>query len=469
MNSTASVEPIDLRASSSVEQAVGELRRLQNAGAHDEVLVRVGPLLESYPRNRDLLLIAAASLRLSLRPGEALEMLDRLDEAHPRFSQARQERGLCYVQLKDAPRAIEALTAAVNLNPALATAWRMLEGVYRIAGDAANAANAATQAAALKALPPEVATATTLFFDGEVTQAERIIRAFLLDHGDHPEAMRLLARIAVVRNVLDDAELLYEAMLTLAPDHRAARCEYGETLVKRQKYAPALEQAERLLAVDPRNLAYRALEASAVVGLGDFDRAIRLYRAMLLDVPQAADFHLWLGHALKTVGRVPEAIEAYRAAVRERPQFGEAYWSLANLKTYRFDDDEIGRMRAGEGSPLASAEDRTHLCFALGKALEDRGETAEAWSWYQRGNALTPCRERLPAGDHRGQHRRAEAGVHQGLLRRAFRLGRSGSGPDLHPRPAALRLDPDRTDPRLPLAGRGHPGTRRDPARGPRA
>ncbi len=373
---------------STVEQEVGELRRLQSAGGHTEALARAVALLAAYPKNRDLLLIAAGSLRYLMRVPEALELLDRLDEAHPRFSQARQERGLCFVQLKDAPRAIESLSAAANLNPALITSWRMLEGVYQIAGDAANAANAAAQAAALKALPPQVVTATSLFFDGEVTRAEGIVRAFLLETGDHPEAMRLLARIAVTRGVLDDAELLYDAMLTLVPDHRAARCEYGETLVKRQKYAKALKQAERLLSLDERHLGYRALQASAVVGLGDYDRAVRLYRAMLADAPGAADFHLWLGHALKTVGSVPEAIEAYRAAVRARPHFGEAYWSLANLKTYRFEAEEIARMREAEAGSVASAEDRTHLCFALGKALEDRGEAAPAWAWYERGNAL---------------------------------------------------------------------------------
>ncbi len=385
---TGATQPVASESRAPVEQEVGELRRLQSVGGHAEALRRAQAFLEAYPNNRDLLLIAAGSLRSLMRAPEALEILDRLEAAHPRFSQARQERGLCFVQLKDAPRAIEALLAAVSLNPALPTSWRMLEGVYRIAGDAANAATTAAQAAALKALPPQVVTATSLFFDGEVTRAERIVRAFLLEHGDHPEAMRLLARIAVTRDVLDDAEILYEAMLTLAPDHRAARCEYGETLVKRHKYAKALEQAKQLLALDERNLGYRSLEASAVIGLGDYDTAIRLYRAMLADAPEPADIHLWLGHALKTVGAVPDAIAAYRAAVRARPHFGEAYWSLANLKTYRFEAEEIERMRAGEAGVAASAEDRAHLCFALGKALEDRGEAARAWAWYEQGNAL---------------------------------------------------------------------------------
>jgi hypothetical protein len=98
--------------------------------------------------------------------------------------------------------------------------------------------------------------------------------------------------------------------------------------------------------------------------------------------------HLWLGHALKTVGRLPEAIAAYRGAASARPDFGDAYWSLANLKTYRFGEDEIARMRAAEAEPATALADRYHLCFALGKALEDHGETADSWACYERGNAL---------------------------------------------------------------------------------
>jgi hypothetical protein len=98
--------------------------------------------------------------------------------------------------------------------------------------------------------------------------------------------------------------------------------------------------------------------------------------------------NLWIGHALKTVGQLPRAIDAYRAAAAARSSFGDAYWSLANLKTYRFSDAEIGHMCAEEASEATALVDRHHLCFALGKAFEDRGETAESWFYYERGNAL---------------------------------------------------------------------------------
>jgi predicted Zn-dependent protease len=383
MDSIATIAPPP-----SIEFDVGRLRQWQAAGRHEEALRDAEALLGAFPENRDLLLIAAVSLRHLTRIPDALAMLERLERLRPMFSQMHQERGLCYVALKDAPRAIDALLRAVNINPALPMSWRMLEGVYRLTGDAENAETAAAHVATLKDLPGEVVIATSLFSDGELAPAEQMIRAFLLRRGDQPEAMRLLAKIGMAHDVLDDAEALLEAVLALAPAYRAARYDYAQVLVKRHKYVQAREQAELLLALDPANLDYRSLAATAAVGLGESEAAIAIYRDMLADLPAAPDPHLWLAHALKTVGRTPEAVEAYRAAAALRPDFGDAYWSLANLKTYRFADEELGRMRAREAAPTTAPEDRWHLCFALGKALEDRGEIAESWTWYERGNAL---------------------------------------------------------------------------------
>ena len=373
---------------SALEATVVELRALQSTGAHAAVLARARPLAEDYPENRDVLILAARSLRQSAQIDDALAVLDRLAALHPQFSRVHEETGLCHVALKDAPRAVAALLRGVHLNPALPMSWRMLHGLYRLTGDATGAAAAAAHVATLQALPPEVVTATTLFFDGDLLAAEELVRAYLLEHGDHPEAMRLLAKIGVARDVLDDAELLFAAMLALAPDHRRARYEYADCLLKRQKYAAARDEVARLLADDPDNADYLALRATAAVGLGDQATAIGLYRRLLVMTPGASEVQLWLGHALKTVGRLDEAVAAYRAAADLRPDFGDAYWSLANLKTYRFTDDEMARMRAAEAAPQTAPVDRYHLCFALGKALEDRRDFAGSWSYYARGNAL---------------------------------------------------------------------------------
>ena len=374
--------------SSSLEQDIAKLRQMQRGGGHADALREAEGLLIEAPENRDLLLITAISQRYLQRIPDALETLDQLETLQPWFSRLYEERGLCYVGLKDAPKAIESLLIAVNINPALPASWRMLEGLYRLTGDLERATVAAEHMATLKALPPEVVRATSLFSDGDLGPAEQITRAFLLAHGDHPEAMRLLARIGLAHDALDDAETLLSGVLALAPDYRAARYDYAQTLIKRQKHRQAADHIEQLLALDPANFDYRTLAATAAVGLGQHDRAIGIYRAMLEDTPASWDVPLWLGHALKTVGRTPEAIDAYRAAAAARPNFGDAYWSLANLKNYRFTDDEIARMAEQVAAETTNLEDRWHLCFALGKAFEDRDMPAEAWARYERGNAL---------------------------------------------------------------------------------
>lgn len=383
---------------------ITQLREAQRGGHHDAALRDLAPLLAQDPDNRDLGLLQAISLRHLMRIDEALAALDRLAVAHPRFSLLHQERGLAHIARRDAPAAIAALLRAVNLNPALPTSWRMLEGVYRLTGQIAEAETAAAHSATLRALPGEVVAATALYADGDLTPAEQIIRAFLLSYGDHPEAMRLLAKIGIAREVYDDAELLLAGVLAMVPDHRAAQLEYAQTLCHRHRFVEARAALAPLLADDPGNADYRTLASTIAVGLGCQDEAITLYRAMLADLPTAphsddpldslglatarADINLWLGHALKTVGELPPAIAAYRAAAAARPDFGDAYWSLANLKTYRFAPAEIAAMQTAEASPTTTPPDRVHLNFALGKALEDSGAFADAWTHYERGNAL---------------------------------------------------------------------------------
>ena len=130
---------VGIPASSPIEREVGRLRKLQNAGRHTEALHDAQSLVRDLPENRDLLLIVAISLRHLLRIPEALATLERLEALQPKFSRLHQERGLCYVALKDAPQAIDALLLAVNLNPALPMSWRMLEGLYRLTGETQNA------------------------------------------------------------------------------------------------------------------------------------------------------------------------------------------------------------------------------------------------------------------------------------------------------------------------------------------
>jgi tetratricopeptide (TPR) repeat protein len=375
-------------APSPVELEVRHVWELFNNRRYAQALEAGEALALKVPENRDVLYLIALSQRYSNKILEALATLKRLELHHPTFSRLYQERGHCHVVLKDAPQAIDAFLRGVNINPALPASWSMLEGLYRMSGNSENAGMAAAHVATLKRLPPEVVQATGLFSDGDLVPAEGIIRAYLLKHGNHVEAMRLLGRIAFKRDVLDDAELLFASVLEQAPDYQAARLDYAQVLLERHKYLQARRQLDELLAIEPANRQYRTLYATACVGLGEHERAITLYRELLADAPGAADLHLSIAHSLKTLGRQQESIDAYRAAAAARPHFGDAYWSLANLKTYRFTDDEVARMQRDESATGVALVDRYHLCFALGKGFEDRHDYEQSYRYYERGNAL---------------------------------------------------------------------------------
>jgi tetratricopeptide (TPR) repeat protein len=379
---------------SQIEAEVGRLRPLLAAGEYARALPAAEALLQQAPKNRDLLYIVAVSQRRLGRVPEALSALARLESLYPRFTRLFQERGQCYVALRSAKEAIRAFERAVHLSPALPASWKALETLYRMTGRSAEADNAAAHAAKLASLPREIVTASALFADGELYEAEQIVRPFLLNHGDHIEGMRLLAKIGMELDVLDDAEVLLQSLLERAPDYHAARYDYAIVLLRRHKHLEAERQIDRLLELQPDSRIYRTTQAALAMGLGRFERALALYQAVLEETPEDPELHLSVAHALKTLGRTQPAIESFRAAAEARPAFGEAYWSLANLKTYRFTGEELSRMRREEAAPAIALPDRYHLCFALGKAFEDRAEYAESFVFYERGNALKQSERR---------------------------------------------------------------------------
>jgi len=414
-------------APASVELEVQRIRGLLKEHRFGQAVSAAGGLREAYPENRDVLYLLALGLRQTRRIADSLHVLEDLERHHPGMSLLYQERGHCHVALKDAPRAIEAYERAVRINPALPDTWSMLEGLYRMVGDDAQRQLAGAHVKRLRSTPPEVIKATGLFCEGDLATAERLVRAFLLQHGNHVEAMRLLARIGVAREVLDDAEVLLAAALEMAPDYTELRRDYACVLLDRHKHAEAIAQLDRLLAADPENIDYRTLRATATVGLGDFEGGIRGFAGVLEDTSPgsraAADLHLSIAHALKTLGRRSEAIDAYKRAIEVRPNFGDAYWSLANLKTYRFTDAEIAQIEAAEANPSTAVIDRYHLCFALGKAYEDREVYERSYRYYERGNALKRAESR-----YRAELLEQNTANQKRICTREFFLERAGYG-----------------------------------------
>jgi tetratricopeptide (TPR) repeat protein len=407
---------------------IDHIRELTRRRRHPDALSAANDLAAKEPANADALYLLAANQRcLNLIP-DALKTLARLERAHPDFSRLYQERGFCFLAMHDSARAIRAFQQGVTLNPALLASWSALEYLYRVIGDSRNAAAAAGQVADLKQLPGEIVQAGSLFSEGFFAAAEALLRAYI-KNGTHIEALRLLARIEQQRDALYEAERLLQSVVERAPDYRAARADYARVLLGRQKYFEAHTESAALLRIDPDNADYRSLAAVACAGLGDHESAISAYRGILDHDLRPAHLQVLLGHSLKALGRKTEAIEAYHAARVTRPDFGDAYWSLANLKTYRFFEGDIVRMRAAIAAGATQLADRIHLHFALGKALESAACYEESWQHYDSGNALKRTTSR-----YRQESTEVNAQEQVAVWTRKFVAERAGVGaPDPDP------------------------------------
>jgi tetratricopeptide (TPR) repeat protein len=238
------------------------------------------------PETRDALCRLAANQRRARRVPESLETLKRAESLFPPFGGLFEELGLCLLAMSSPAQALLAFERAVNLNMCLLESWRVLESLYRAAGRRAEAELSSEKVTLLAALPGEIQLACSKFFDGEVRIAEDIVRQYIAVHGEHVEALRLLAKIATDAGAAFDAELMLQKAVTLAPRHEAARHELALLLLKRQKHEPAQAQLAQLLTSDPGNVTYRAAYAAALTGVGDYNKALPLYGELLKQTPQ---------------------------------------------------------------------------------------------------------------------------------------------------------------------------------------
>ncbi|GAO39114.1 hypothetical protein SCH01S_25_00940 [Sphingomonas changbaiensis NBRC 104936] len=243
----------------------------------------------------------------------------------------------------------------------------------------------------------------------DLRTAERLLRPHLRDDPFDVAAIRMMAELAGRLARYRDAEALLRRALELAPGFRPARSNLATVLHRQNRSAEALAELDTLLADDPANPTHENLKAAALGRIGEFDEAIELYESVLEKAPDQPKIWMSYGHVLKTVGRQPDSIAAYRRAIAIRPGLGEVWWSLANLKTVKFSDDDVAAMRAALDGAGLSDDDRLHLHFALGKALEDRGEAEPSFRHYAQGNAIR--RRQLPydPADTDAQVARAEA------------------------------------------------------------
>ncbi len=371
----------------SLEVALGHAERLlaKDPNLAAEQATEILNAVPSHPRAR---LILGAAHRLAGRFGPALEVLEPLVREQPRSVPALLELALAQSQAGGVGDALVTLRRALALNPKSVDGWRLLADTLDLLGDADGADRARARYLETANRDPRLMEAAAALVANQLPRADLSLRRHLASFPTDVAALRMRAEVAARMRLYREAEGLLHRCLELAPSFDAARHNYASVLNRQGMALLALPEVDRLLAKAPLDPGYRNLKAAILANLGDFDGAIGLYAAVLGEYPLQPKVWMSYGHALKTAGRRDESVAAYRRAIDMEPRLGEAYWSLANLKTFRFSTaDRAAMHRALDRSDL-SADDRLHFEFALGKAYEDQRSYAVSFRHYASGNAL---------------------------------------------------------------------------------
>jgi tetratricopeptide (TPR) repeat protein len=344
-------------------------------------------ILEEYPGHVAATLLLATARRNCGDP-QALDHFAELAAAQPGSALMQFELGRTLAGQGRQEEALFALTRAVELDPNLAEAWRELAALHAARGDDKACDTAYAQFTRLAPPDRHLSQPSVAFANRRLGVAESLLRDQLEQAPQDVAAMRMLAEISAEREDYVEAERLLAECLKLAPGYAQARFHLVRILLSQQKAHPILPLLARLLVLEPDNLRYLTLQASAYGLLGQNERSMQILSPLLAKYPSNESLWLSCGHSLRTAGRLPEAIEAYRKCTELRPDFGEAWFSLANLKTFRFTADDIRIMQAQVAREDLNDTDRLQFEFALGKALEDAGEFAASFAHYASGNAL---------------------------------------------------------------------------------
>jgi predicted Zn-dependent protease len=345
-------------------------------------------ILKVTPGHPAALLVLGAAHRRAGRAQDALAVLEPLAVEQPNSAAVCLELAVARAESGCGREAVAALRRAVQLQPGSADGWRLLADYLDAEGDSAAADEARARYIKAATHDPRLREAATALVENNLPRADARLRSHLQAYPSDVAALRMLAEVAGRLREYSDAQALLERCLDLAPSFDAARHNYAIVLHRQSKPAAALPQVEQLLRKEPRNPGYLNLKAAILANLAEYAGSIEIYERVLREYPHQPKVWMSLGHSLKTAGRQEDSIAAYRRAIGMEPTLGEAYWSLANLKTFRFSEADVSAIRGALRRPDLSADDRLHFEFSLGKALEDEGSYEQSFAHYARGNAL---------------------------------------------------------------------------------
>jgi tetratricopeptide (TPR) repeat protein len=366
---------------SDATQAVKESR-------FEDALNLLKVLLKENPNHIDILYLSAVSTRFLKQFEVSRKHIEQLLFNAPDMGRAYQELGHLNRDMGNEEKAVMHYRQACELNPALPSSWSYLYKYFEKIQNKPAADHALEQIKKLQSLPGLLLFIEQILNEGRLGLAETKCRAFLKENPTHTYAMSLLAEIANRFGYFDDAEFLLQKAVEFKPKDGDLRLKYASILRKKQKFAQTTEQVNILCDQFPDNLNYQAQKASDVMQGGDHSKAIIMFDDILKKNPYNFSTLTSKGHAQKTLGSTDQAIKSYQSAYQIKPDHGEAFFSLANLKTYSFSEYELDSMRQQVERVDLSLRDKAYFHFALAQGCEVKGEYEEAFFHLDRGNQI---------------------------------------------------------------------------------
>ena len=358
--------------------------------AHEYVLLN----LEQDSNHIESLYFGSVCARYLKNYQQSNDYLERLLTLSPDMGRAYQELGHLNRDRGSLELAAGYYRQACEMNPALISSWQFLYDYYRDIGKKDASSHALEQLENLKSLSNTLLYINQILYEGKLSEAEKMCRDFLKKDPKNTEAMSILSEIASRLGYLEDAEFLLENAVNFEPNNPELRKKYLIILRKKQKFSKAMIQAEYLCKTFPKNLSYKAQMAIEIMQNGDYEKAIEIFDSILKKAPNDPNTLTSKGHALKTFGNNIDAIKSYKLAHKAKPDHGEAYFSLANLKTYSFKTSEIALMKNQLENVNLLSKDRVYFHFALAYALEKEGEYEEAFFHLEKGNEIKKINNR---------------------------------------------------------------------------
>jgi tetratricopeptide (TPR) repeat protein len=382
--SSSDAQPV---SNQTVQSRLAEIERLLGSDPQSAD-TKASELLKSVPGEPMAQLFQGIARRMLGNPQAAAKALRPLTEKWPDAPMPYLQLGLALREAGDDSAAAVSMRRAVEVRPDFADAWLALGDLLTAMSDGTGAGEAFGRYVACSESVPLLVHAGRALQDDRIQEAESLLRNRLRSQPNDVVALCMLADIAERVGRMDETETLLTRCLELAPDYFRARYNHTVMLLRQNEPERALEEVDRMLAEDAKNMDCRKLKAAILVRLLEYDESIRICEELLEEDPGQPTVWTSLGHMLKSVGRREDCIAAYRNAIELAPHYGEPHWSLANLKTRQVEDDVLVAMRAQLQNPSLSKTDRLHFCFAMGKALEDREEFEESFKHYAEGNRL---------------------------------------------------------------------------------